>query len=120
MDETAEITDTTGMDKPQKELAAAIVGKLGTIARQGRALGISLIVATQRPDANILPGQIKNNIDYRICGKAYDVLSQMILGNTDAADQIPKDSQGLFLSHDGTIFRGFWLDTSHLERSGRP
>ena len=103
-----------------KELAAANVGKLGTIARQGRALGISLIVATQRPDANILPGQIKNNIDYRICGKADDVLSQMILGNTDAADQIPKDSQGLFLSHGGTIFRGFWLDTSHLERSGRP
>lgn len=106
IDEIAELTDTTGMDKPHKEEAAAIVGNLSTIARQGRALGIHLIVSTQRPDAVVVPGQIKNNLDGRICGKADNVLSQIILDKTDAADRIPKDSQGLFLDQDGILFRG--------------
>ena len=110
IDEIAELTDTTGMDKPHKEEAAAIVSNLATIARMGRAFGIHLIVATQRPDAMVVPGQVKNNLDGRICGKADNVLSQIILDKTDAADRIPKDSQGLFLNQDGTLFRGYLFD----------
>ena len=85
------------MDRPHKEEAATIVNNLSTIARQGRALGIHLIVSTQ-PDAMVVPGQVKNNLDGRICGKADNVFSQIILDKTDAADSIPKDSQGLFLN----------------------
>ena len=107
IDEIAELTDTTGMDKPHKEEAASIVSNLATIARMGRAFGIHLVIATQRPDAMVVPGQIKNNLDGRICGKADNVLSQIILDNTDAADHVPKDSQGLFLNQDGTLFRGY-------------
>lgn len=110
VDEIAELTDTTGMDKPRKEEAAAIVSNLATIARLGRAFGIHLVVSTQRPDAMVVPGQIKNNLDGRICGKADNVLSQIILDSTDAADRIPKDSQGLFLDQDGTLFRGYLFD----------
>ncbi len=110
VDEIAELTDTTGMDKPHKEEAAAIVSNLATIARLGRAFGIHLVVSTQRPDAMVVPGQIKNNLDGRICGKADNVLSQIILDSTDAADRIPKDSQGLFLDQDGTLFRGYLFD----------
>ena len=110
IDEIAELTDTTGMDKPHKEEAAAIVNNLSTIARQGRALGIHLIVSTQRPDAMVVPGQIKSNLDGRICGKADNVLSQIILDKADAANQIPKDSQGLFLNQDGVLFRGYLFD----------
>ena len=46
------------------------VGKLGTLARLGRAFGIHLVMALQRPDASALPGQIKNNADVRACGRA--------------------------------------------------
>ena len=80
------------------------------IARQGRAFGIHLILATQRPDATILTGQIRNNIDCRICGRADNVLSQIILDSTEAADRIPKDAQGRFLKHDGTVFQGYLFD----------
>ena len=93
VDELAELTDTTGMSKAYKEVTSAVVGKLSSIARVGRALGINLIVSTQRPDANVLPGQIKSNVvGGRFCGKADSILSQIILGNTDAATLIPKDS----------------------------
>ncbi len=109
-DEVAEVLDKTGLSKEAKEIVTKIEGKLSVMARQGRAFGIHLILATQRPDANILTGQIRNNIDYRVCGRADNVLSQIILDNTEAADSIPKDSQGLFITHDKTIFQGFLFD----------
>lgn len=107
VDVLAELTDTTGMDKPQKELAAAIIKHLSSIARMGRAFGVSLIVATQRPDAAALPGSIKSNIDCRICGRADNVRSQIILDSTSAAEKVPKDEQGVFLMNDGTLFKGY-------------
>src|SRR5699024_6629058 len=56
LDEIAELTDTTGLDKEHKEIVYRTIAHLSTIARMGRAYGIHLIVGTQRPDANILPG----------------------------------------------------------------
>ena len=104
--------DKTGLDKQGKEVVGQIESKLSTIARQGRAFGIHLILATQRPDATILAGQIRNNIDCRVCGRADNVLSQIILDSTAASEQIPKDAQGRFIMHDGTVFQGFWFDES--------
>jgi len=109
-DEVAEILDKTGLDKTQKEVVSSIESKLATIARQGRAFGLHLILSTQRPDANILQGQIKNNINYRICGRADNVLSQIILDNTSASDNISSDARGRFITHEGTVFQGFWFD----------
>ena len=109
-DEIAEVLDKTGLTKDQKELVNQIESRLSVIARLGRAFGIHLILATQRPDANILSGQIRNNINCRVCGRADNVLSQIILDTTAAAEQIPKDAKGRFLLHDGTIFQGYWLD----------
>ena len=109
-DELAEMLDKTGLTKEQKEIVVKIEGLLGTIARQGRAFGIHLILATQRPDSAILNGQIKNNINCRICGRADNVLSMIILDNADAADQISEDAQGRFLLHDGTLFQAYWFD----------
>ena len=109
-DEVAEMLDKTGLTKDQKEIVSKIESKLSMIARQGRAFGIHLILATQRPDANILSGQIKNNLNIRICGRADHVLSQIILDNTEAADQIPDYAQGRFITQDGTVFQAYWFD----------
>ena len=98
------------MAQAQKEIGSKIESKLSMIARQDRVFGIHLILATQRPDANILSGQIRNNINCRICGRADNVLSQIILDSTAAADQIPKDARGRFLLHDGTVFQAYWFD----------
>lgn len=109
-DELAEMLDKTGLTKDQKEIVAKIESRLSIIARQGRAFGIHLILATQRPDSTILNGQIKNNINCQICGRADNVLSMIILDKTDAADQIPEDAQGRFILHDGTMFQAYWFD----------
>lgn len=109
-DEVAELLDKTGVSKEMKSEIDIIISELSTIARLGRAFGIHLILATQRPDATILPGQIKNNADIRICGRADQVLSQIILDNTDAKDRIPKNICGRFITQDGVMFQGFYSD----------
>ena len=113
-DEVAEMLDKTGRSKESKEVLAQIENKLATLSRLGRAFGIHLILATQRPDANILPGQIKNNLDFQVCGRADNVLSQIILDNTSAADHIPKDARGRFITGDGTVFQAYLLDEKQL------
>ena len=113
-DEVAELLDRTGADSERKKLLSQIESMLSTIARQGRAFGIHLILATQRPDATIIPGQIRNNMDFRVCGRADSVLSQIILDNTSAAEQIPKDARGRFITGDGTVFQGYLFDEGQL------
>ena len=117
-DEVAEVLDKTGLTKEQKERIGLIENRLSIIARQGRAFGIHLKLATQRPDANILSGQIRNNIDCRVCGRADTILSQIILDNTTAAEQIPKHKAGRFILHDGTVFQGFWADETNIFKEG--
>ncbi len=114
-DEVAEVLDKVGLTKEQKEKVSLIESKLSIIARQGRAFGIHLILATQRPDANILSGQIRNNIDCRVCGRADMVLSQIILDDTSAANLIPKDAAGRFLLHDGTMFQAYIFDENNFK-----
>lgn len=60
---------------------------LSRIARQGRAIGIHLIVATQRPDARALDTQIKANLTGVLCfPMANDASSILVLGNGRATD----------------------------------
>lgn len=107
-DELAEMTDKTGASKEDKAAIDELIKSLSTIARLGRAAGIHLILGTQRPDANVLPGQIKNNVDYRICGRADDVLSRIVLDN-DLAASLPKTLQGRFVNTDGHEIQAYYF-----------
>lgn len=113
-DEVAELLDKTGRSKEDRERLWKIENRLATLARLGRAFGIHLILATQRPDANIIPGQIRNNMDFRVCGRAESVLSQIILDNSSAAEQIPKDARGRFITGDGTVFQGYLFNEGQI------
>lgn len=63
---------------------------LSRIARQGRALGIHLVVATQRPDSKSLDPQVKANLTGVICFQMMnDSSSIAVLGNGRATD-LPK------------------------------
>ncbi len=113
-DEIAEVLDKTGLEKDEKALISQIESKLSTIARQGRAFGIHLIFATQRPDADVLKGQIKTNIGMRICGRADKVLSQIILDNSEGADKISPNDQGMFLTNTGVLFKAYYVEDNCL------
>lgn len=95
-DEIAELLDMTGVPKKEREIYEKIKGLFSTLARLSRSTGINLIVGAQRPDANILTGQIKNNIPVRICGRFADKAPSEIVLNSTAATGIP-EIRGRFL-----------------------
>lgn len=60
------------------------------IARLGRAAGIHLVLASQRPDSSILNAEFKANMSTRIVMGRVDALhSQLVLGNEEATQKTP-------------------------------
>ena len=101
VDELAEMMDMTGANSAERGLRNAARGLLSTIARLGRAPGVHLLLGIQRPDAQVVTGQIKNNVPVRICGPFPDpVASEIVLGNTRAFELDAK-VKGRMLFQDG-------------------
>lgn len=115
-DEVAEMLDKKGVPKAEREVYEQITARLSSLARRSRASGINLILGIQRPDANVLVGQIKNNIPVRICGRFADKpASEIVLGNSMAVD-LP-DIKGRFLFRLGneTIeFQAFYYNVKMM------
>lgn len=111
-DEVAEMLDKKGVRKADKGIYEEIEKELSTLARLGRAAGINLVLATQRPDANVIPGQIKNMLEIRISGRMVDEqVSEMVLGNTKAT--LIDDTKGRFMYNIGSDtyeFQAYWFE----------
>lgn len=112
-DEFAEILDKK--DKEKKDLHSKIELILIKISSQARAYGIHLIMATQRPDSDILDGKIKGNLGYRICGRADSVLSKIIIDNVDASKLISEEDVGIFVTNMKTFFKAYYLEDNCWE-----
>ena len=59
IDEIGEMLDKKGVSKEDKPIFEQLEAYLSTLARLSRATGINLFLGVQRPDANVLTGQIK-------------------------------------------------------------
>lgn len=101
LDETSMILDTTGRDKDGKAVVASITNKLLAIGRLGRALGIHLLVATQRPDVGSVPGSLKAQLDGRICGHTADAQSSIVILDDGSAAKLPA-IPGRFIIRNGS------------------
>jgi S-DNA-T family DNA segregation ATPase FtsK/SpoIIIE len=88
VDEAAEMF-LAGQHASSKDVQVAR-SVLSRVARQGRAVGVHLIVATQRPDSKSLDPQVKANLTGVICFQMMnDSSSIAVLGNGRATD-LPK------------------------------
>jgi len=118
VDELAQMLDKKGVSKDKKKVLEVIEGHLSTLARLARATGINLIVGVQRPDANVLPGQIKNNIPVRISGRFADkAVSEIVLGNTDAVDLPNIKGRFLYKVGNETIeFQSYFFKDEKISR----
>ncbi len=75
--------------KEQNEMKAGMTLLVGKIARLGRAAGIHMVLATQRPDAKVLPGEVKANLDARIAQGRMDKTPSDMTLNSQAATKLP-------------------------------
>ncbi|MGE3448699.1 MAG: FtsK/SpoIIIE domain-containing protein [Microbacteriaceae bacterium] len=63
VDELAEVLEPASSSKAHKDLAVDCIASLVSIARLGRALGVLIVGATQRPDAETMTGQMRSQFD---------------------------------------------------------
>jgi len=85
---------------------------LSRISRMGRAVGIHLIMATQRPDTGAIDSQVKSNLSGVIAFRAANLATSMtILGNARATE-IPAEIKGRSIwKAEGEYFE---VQTPHL------
>lgn len=107
VDEVAELVELSGgKDEESKEADARKVGmkkSIDSIARLGRAAGVHLILATQRPDATFISGATKSNIQARLAmGGLSSAGSEMTIESPMAAN-LP-----------GISGRGIWYQSGRL------
>ena len=91
IDEYADLIMSGGANQDAKKAAKNIEASIIRLAQKGRAAGIHVIIATQRPSVNVITGLIKSNFPTRI---AFRVLSstdsRTILDSNGAENLIGK------------------------------
>jgi S-DNA-T family DNA segregation ATPase FtsK/SpoIIIE len=108
IDEFADLIMTAG-----KEVELPI----GRLAQLARAVGIHLIIATQRPSVNIITGVIKANFPARIAFKVASKVDSRTILDAGGAEQLTGRGD-MLLSVGGDIIRlqSAFVDTSEVER----
>lgn len=108
IDEFADLIMTAG-----KEIELPI----GRLAQLARAVGIHLIIATQRPSVNIITGIIKANFPARIAYKVTAKVDSRTILDAGGADQLIGRGD-MLLSVGGEMVRlqGAFVDTPEVER----
>ncbi len=84
----------------QSAVSNEIESKISSIAALARAAGIHLIVATQRPSADVITGTIKANLTSRIAFKVPDATNSRIIIDVVGAEALAGDGDMLFYPQD--------------------
>jgi len=107
IDEFADMIMTAG-----KEIEMPIA----RLAQLARAVGIHLIIATQRPSVNIITGTIKANFPSRIAFKVSSKIDSRTILDTGGAEQLIGKGD-MLISHHGEITRlqCAYVDTPEVE-----
>lgn len=90
---------------------------IARIAQKARAVGIHMIIATQRPAANIITGVIRANFPARIAFKVSTMMESRIILDTPGADQlIGRGDMLISQSNELTRIQCAFVDTPEVER----
>jgi DNA segregation ATPase FtsK/SpoIIIE, S-DNA-T family len=108
IDEFADLIMTAG-----KEVELPI----GRLAQLSRAVGIHLIIATQRPSVNIITGVIKANFPARLAFKVTSKVDSRTILDSGGADQlIGRGDMLLSIGGDMVRLQCAFVDTPEVER----
>ncbi len=86
-----------GGEKSHKEEKPSIEAQIVRIAQKARAVGIHLVLATQRPSADVVTGLIKANIPTKICFMTTSKTNSQIVLDRVGAEELTGKGDMLFL-----------------------
>lgn len=108
IDEFADLIMTAGKE---------IENPITRLAQLSRAIGIHLIIATQRPSVNIITGTIKANFPARIAFRVISKIDSRTILDTGGADQLVGRGDMLFSTGSDLIrLQCAFIDTPEIER----
>jgi len=98
---------------------AEVERPLAQLAQKARAIGIHLIVATQRPSVNVITGLIKANFSCRVAFRVSSKVDSRTILDQNGADALLGNGDMLFLppgTSDPVRIQGAFLSTEDTER----
>ena len=108
IDEFADLIMTAGKE---------VETPLARLAQLSRAVGIHLIIATQRPSVNVITGLIKANFPARIAFRVTSKIDSRTILDTGGAEQLIGKGDLLYSqSNDLTRIQCGFIDTSEVEK----
>ena len=88
IDEYADLIMTGGMGGNSKNVAKSIMTSIIRLAQKGRAAGIHVIIATQRPSVDVITGLIKANFPTRIAFRVANRVDSSTIIDSPGADRL--------------------------------
>jgi S-DNA-T family DNA segregation ATPase FtsK/SpoIIIE len=103
IDEFAEISPDLEPDKDEKKIKLILMRCLVMLLQKGRAVGISVVICTQRPEREVVPGILKANLPWTMALQVRNRVNSEILLDNDKA---------VWLRGKGRC----WIQTSDFEK----
>lgn len=88
IDEYADLTMSGGAGSDARKAAKQIEASIVRLAQKGRAAGIHVIIATQRPSVNVITGLIKANFPTRIAFRVTSRIDSNTILDTSGAENL--------------------------------
>ena len=88
VDEYADLTMTTGATPEAKGASRSITNSIIRLAQKGRAAGLHVILATQRPSVDVISGSIKSNFPMRIAFRVASRIDSMTILDAPGAEKL--------------------------------
>ena len=88
VDEYADLTMTIGGSPEARKVAKNITNSIIRLAQKGRAAGIHVILATQRPSVDVISGIIKSNFPMRIAFRVASRVDSMTILDAPGAEKL--------------------------------
>ena len=98
IDEYADLIMTSGMGGNAKNTAKSITTSIIRLAQKGRAAGIHVIIATQRPSVDVITGLIKTNFPTRIAFRVSTRVDSSTIIDSPGADKLIGKGDMLYYS----------------------
>ena len=118
VDECAELSAAEVSDRDERVRKQAALAHISRFCRLGRASGIHVILCTQRPDVDAVPGQLKANIPATVAFRVRGETNSRILlgeGNEAAAVLPPWPGRGIWQWDTQTQFQAPWLSPEQAD-----